>query len=232
MRIKIDFKLILFFLILSLFCNINLFTQNTKVKDDKNDKEKKEKEEKEKEEKEEKIKDVKEKLPKIKDQLETNNIVSEKIHSERKEVANIDSNKNINEYTEKNRQVKNFTKTFEDLQVKSDTMIRNIKQSTPENVLSVKDQYDTAKKLIEDMEKEDMNFFNNLNEEEKELIKQQTDIMRNSKNNLLKILGNLDKEFDKKNKNMENLFDRIKEFEKEIRIIYRQYRAIEWILFE
>lgn len=236
MRIKKDFKVIIFFLILSLFCNISIFTQNTKVKDDKKDKEKKEKiekEKKEKNEKEEKNKDIKEKLPKIKDQLETNSIVSEKIHTERKETDNRDVNKNISDdYTEKNSQIKNFTKTFEDLQIKSDDMVRNIKQSTPENVASVKDQYDTAKNLIENIEKEDVNFFNNLSEEEKELINQQSVNIQNSRNNLSRILINLDKEFDKKNKNMENIFDKIKEFEKEVRIIYRQYRAIEWILFE
>lgn len=229
MKRKPDFKLIIFFLILSIFCNINLLSQNTKVKDDKTDKEKKEKIEKEKAEK---IKDIKEKLPKIKDLLESNNIVSEKIHSEKNELDNIDSKININDYTEKNKQIKNFTKTFEDLQIKADNMIRNIKQSTPENVLNVEEQYDTTKNLIENIEKENIIFLNNLDEEEKELIKQQTDSIQNSKSNLSKIIVNLDKEFDKKNKNMENLFDKIKELEKEIRIIYRQYRAIEWILFE
>ncbi len=233
MRRKIDFKLLIFFVIFSLFCNIDLFSQTTTVKgDDKKVKDKDTKDKVEEEKKEEKIKEIKEKIPKIKVQLETNNVVSEKIHSEKKEIEKDDNKTDINNYNEKINQIKNFTSTMEDLQIKMDNMVRNIKQSTPDNVLSVKEQYDITKNLIENIEKENINFLNNLDQEEKELIKQQSDSIQNSKNNLSKIIANLDKEFDKKNKNIENLFDKIKELEKEIRIIYRQYRAIEWILFE
>lgn len=225
-RLKLNSKPIFLFLIIILLgSNVHLFSaEKDKIKDEKD---KKVKEIKEK-------KDKIEKLPDTKDKTETINIITEKIHTEKINPSIIDKITNIktNDKIEKENQVKTFTKTLEDLQIKNDSIIRDIKLSTPGDIVDIKEKLKYTKEIIQLIEEKDIEFINNLNKEEKELIKKQNNTIKNSKKNLIKILENLDKELDKKNKNIEDLFNKTKELEKETRTIYRQYRAIEWILFE
>ena len=211
------------------------------AKKDKKEKEKKEKDKKEKEKKEKKDKEIKDKIEKnssFKDKIKNGDITSEKIHSEKINTNNIDKGNNINKIQtigslKKENQIKNFTQKFEKLQIDTNNIIREIQQSAPEDINSnIKDKIIYTKEIINDVDNNNIDFMKNLDKEERELIRKQNNIIQNSQNNLIKIFANLDKELDKKNKNIENLFNKTKELEKEVKIIYRQYRAIEWILFE
>ena len=70
---------------------------------------------------------------------------------------------------------------------------------------------------------------NDLDNEDKTLISQQKDIIQKSNKKLNKILFAIENDLNKTNKN-EEIFNKMKMIEKEMQILYRQYRAIEWIL--
>jgi len=107
---------------------------------------------------------------------------------------------------------------------------REIKLLDNKNYYEIKNDFDLLKESTIEIKKNSNKFLNNLNSNQKFLIKRQTDTINLSLNNLEKLLITIDKNLNKRDS--EEIFNKIKEIELELKTIYRQYKAIELILFE
>ncbi len=99
---------------------------------------------------------------------------------------------------------------------------QNLNQDKEINELNGK-----LKNFIESLDNDYNSFYKNLNDNQKKSVTEQA-------LNIDKSFNRIDKYFNEINRvtDNENYYNKTIEFEKEIRIIYRQYRAIDWILFE
>lgn len=99
---------------------------------------------------------------------------------------------------------------------------QNLNQDKEINELNVK-----LKNFIESLDNDYNSFYKNLNDNQKKSVNEQALNIDKSFNRIDKYFNDINKVTDN-----ENYYNKTIEFEKEIRIIYRQYRAIDWILFE
>jgi hypothetical protein len=124
-----------------------------------------------------------------------------------------------------------FSINLENLQNKATNIKKNIKISNENDKKEIKDEYVNIKNNIDKLESDNLNFLNNVEPEEKKLIIDQNESIKKSINNLQKLLISVNKESIDAHSN-EELFNKTVDIEKEIKNISRQYRAIDWILFE
>lgn len=120
---------------------------------------------------------------------------------------------------------------MENLQISTEYIKKNIKILNNNESYQIKDEYINIKNIIDEMAIDNFNFLRKIGQEDKQLIKEQHESIIKSMSNLQKILVDINKNPDKIKLN-EDLFNKTIEIEKEIKNINRQYRAIEWILFE
>ncbi len=167
-------------------------------------------------------------------------IISEKIYTDKllntnkneynKSETNIVQTKDKEKINKNN--LKKIISTLEKTQLSLEQIKKNIKINSEKNYSNIKKMYDLS--IIEAYEIIDFNeiFFTNLNDEETLTVKDQVTIITKTIDNLKKIIKDLDNKFEDNNFQNEELFNKIKKLEKEMGILYRQYRAIEWILLE
>lgn len=205
--------------ILLVFFMFNCITYISAKDKDKDKKEKKEKKEKKNKDKNKDILD---------EDFTALVIKSEIIYSEKNQ--KIDENIIDMNQLPVIEKINSISKILEDLLGETNDIKKDIKIITPGNgVESIKIKYNTTKIKLNLVSKGSKEILNNLNEDDKGLIIKQEDIIQKSNKKLNKLLFSIDNTLDKNNKN-EEIFNKMKMVEKEIQTLYRQYRAIEWIL--
>jgi hypothetical protein len=177
--------------------------------------------------------------PVIEDKKDKNAIERTKVIKEKLEDIKINKNRGNDENLNGSNNVKlreknylnNFSDNLEDLQNKTGGIKKNIKILIESDKIKIKDDYVGIKSNIDKLEKENAEFLGTVDPEERKLIDDQNSSIKKSLTSLQKMLNSIDKEFDKIKSN-EDLFNKTVDIEKEIKNISRQYRAIDWILFE
>ena len=125
----------------------------------------------------------------------------------------------------------NFSLKLRNFLVEIIDVKKNIRILNEDERFKYKNEYIDFKNNIDLLEGDNFKFTNSIDRDEKSLIIEQNKRIGESIENLQKNLSFIDKNFDEIGSN-EELFNRTIVIEKEIKNINRQYRAIEWILFE
>jgi hypothetical protein len=152
-----------------------------------------------------------------------------KINKNRRNDENLNGINNIK--VKEKSYLNNFSDNLEGLQDITGSIKKNIKILNENDKIVIKEEYIKIKNNIDKLENENTAFLGNIDPEEKKLIGDQNNSIKKSLSNLQKMLNSIDKEFDKIKSN-EDLFNKTVDIEKEIKNVSRQYRAIDWILFE
>lgn len=108
---------------------------------------------------------------------------------------------------------------------------RNINQSD-NDFNSIQMQYLEIIKEIEKINNEDMFLSLNLDNYQKNQIKEQIEVIEKSKSKINDLIIKIRKEFEISEKNKKSISIQSIELEKEFNKLNKQYRAIEWILYE
>jgi hypothetical protein len=166
--------------------------------------------------------------------MEKNKLINDKfedikIYKDRNNNENLNSSGSLKILEKVN--LNNFSIKLDDLQALTNNIKKNIKILNNNENYQIKDEYNNIKKEIDKLDIDNGNFLAKIDKEDKQLIVEQNSSIKKSISNLQKLLNNLNKDFDKVNSN-EELYNKTIDMEKEIKNINRQYRAIEWILFE
>lgn len=224
------FKSILFLSAIFLLINTTAIYSEKKDKEDKEKKDKEDKEKKDKKDKKDK-EDKKDKDGNIIDEDYASDIIkSDIIYSEKNNVVN--SIENINKEKNKINKIISIYKILEVLLGESDDIKREIKISTPgKNAETVIQKYLNTKYNLVLVIKEGHNTLDNFNNEEKDLISQQIEVINKSNKILKKTFSTIEDDLIKESDN-EEIFNKMKIIEKEMQVLYRQYRAIEWLFLE
>ena len=117
-----------------------------------------------------------------------------------------------------------FLKTSKSIEISIETIYKEIKKNQSNN--EIKPQL-KLEENIQYLFKEYENFKYVFNESETKQIKQQLQIIENSNTAIQEYINNL-----KNDKKVKNRLKYLQKMEKESNKVYRQFRAIEWILFE
>ncbi len=215
---KNNFNIILFLISIFLFMSTVTIYSKDKDKDDKDKKDKKEKDEKIKD------KDI------LVDDFVINIIKSDIIYSENEKFIN--NIENINKEKNKINKIISLYKLLEELLGESDNIKRDIKISTPgKSAENIRQKYLYTKNNLDFIIKEGDNVLDTFNNEEKNLTTQQIGAINKSNKILTKTLSIIDNDLNKVADN-EDIFNKMKIVEKEMQVLYRQYRAIEWLFVE
>ncbi len=215
---KNNFNIILFLISIFLFMSTVTIYSKDKDKDDKDKKDKKEKDEKIKD------KDI------LVDDFVINIIKSDIIYSENEKFIN--NIENINKEKNKINKIISLYKLLEELLGESDNIKRDIKISTPgKSAENIRQKYLYTKNNLDFIIKEGDNVLDTFNNEEKNLTTQQIGAINKSNKILTKTLSIIDNDLNKVADN-EDIFNKMKILEKEMQVLYRQYRAIEWLFVE
>lgn len=95
-----------------------------------------------------------------------------------------------------------------------------------------KEKIGAIKDLVKELLKNNDEFANNMDSEEKELLKKQIKTIQKAQNSISRTLNDIDEEISKELRSRERLSIMNKDLIKGINQLERQYRAIEWILSE
>jgi hypothetical protein len=127
--------------------------------------------------------------------------------------------------------INNFLTSLDDLQNKTTSIRKYINISNENEKNDILNTYITIKNNIDELENVKFNFLNSIDPDDKILIKDQNESIVKSIFNLQNTLNSIDKEINEL-QTSKDLLNRTVYIEKEIKNISRQYRAIDWILFE
>lgn len=170
---------------------------------------------------------------KLKSDLIYSEVLGNDLKENKNDKINIsDERLNINDkiYFEKKSSLERCLTSLEGLQMRIDEMKRETKIASVDDMKNIKSKYMVFDGIKESFDIQSKELQNSLNESEKDMIKVQNDRIEESNKALNKLLLALSKDMDKKNLNNKELFENTKKIEEEIKIIYRQLRAIEWII--
>lgn len=179
--------------------------------------------------KDKEIKDKKDKTEKLLDKL-----LKDLEKADKKSL--ISKSKNENEINSAGNGFKKYEKeninlilnNLESIQQSIDKIKREVKQHQTLNQDNQINQLNSLlKNSIKSLNDDYNSFCINLNENQKRSVSEQTTNIDRSFNKIDRYFNDITKVNDN-----ENYYNKTVEFEKEVRIIYRQYRAIDWILFE
>ena len=108
---------------------------------------------------------------------------------------------------------------------------RNINQSSGD-FNNIQNQYGEITKEIENLNNRNMLFLSNLDKIQKDEVKYQLEVIEESEKGIADLISRIEKDFKSQKKDKRSISIKFKELEKEINKINKQYRAIEWLLYE